>query len=238
MFDVLETGLDGLDSILAGGIRYPAGSAAFVFITGGAGSGKTVLTLELAVRAWLDAPDGATCLYYSVEHSPQNLFAKLEHDFDFYGIDADIRPIEQEVPNKLCLEASLDGRTTRLVLTQASAATLDERPSGSAVDVEWILAEIGNYRLAGSVHMACIDNISLLMTDLDYYAKRAALLATRRQLMAQRIHGIFVQEVTERRDLRGPSAEEFSTDCLIELAFQDEAGSFKARTLEIAKARH
>ncbi len=238
MFEVLETGLDGLDSILGGGIRYPAGSAAFVFITGGPGSGKTVLALEMTVRAWLDAEDGTTCLYYSVEHSPQNLYRKLQFDFDFYGADAEIVPLEQEVPNKLCLEAKTAKGKSRLVLTQASAATLEQRPAGSSVDVDWILVEIGNYLLAGDVHMACIDNIGLLLTELDYYGKRTALLRTRRTLMSKRIHGVFVQENTDPRDMRMPTAEEFSTDCLIELSFRDERGSFKARSIEISKARH
>jgi hypothetical protein len=228
LFDVLKTGIDGLDAILGGGIRYPAESAAFVFVTGGPGSGKTVLTLELAVRAWLGAEDGSTCLYYSVEHSPESLRAKLEYDFDFYGSKADIRTLTQEVPNKLCLESRTDRGVSRLVLTQADAASLEERPHGATVDVDWILAEIGNHRLAGPVHMACIDNVSLLLTDLDYYGKRTALLRTRRELMTHGIHGIFVQELADARDMRMPSAEEFSTDCLIDLSFSDELGSFSA----------
>lgn len=238
MFDVLQTGIDGLDAILGGGIRYPAGSAAFVFVTGGPGSGKTVLTLELVVRAWLEAEDGTTCLYYSVEHSPESLRTKLEHDFDFYGSKADISVLPQEVPHKLCLEAQTERGTTRLIITQASAATLESKPRGMTVDVDWILAEVGNYRLAGPVQMACVDNIGLLLSDLDYFGKRAALLRTRRELMAHGIHGVFVQEIVDARDMRLPSAEEFSTDCLIELSFRDELGSFKARALEISKARH
>lgn len=239
MFDFLKTGIDGLDAILAGGIRYPSDTAAFVFVTGGPGSGKTMLALELVTRAWLDGEDGSTCLYYSVEHSPQSLQRKLEHDFAYYRCDAEIHLLEQEVPNRLCLEAVTAKGRTRLVLTQTKPAGLDQTsPPGTTVDVEWILAEIGNYRLAGKVKMACVDNIGLLLSDLDYFGKRSALLATRRELMTKNIHGIFVQEITDARDLRLPSAEEFSTDLLIELGFQDELGSFKARTIEISKARH
>src|SRR5690606_11012189 len=94
------------------------------------------------------------------------------------------------------------------------------------------------HRLAGPVAMACVDNIGLLLTDLDYFGKRRALLATRRQLMATGVHGVVVQETTDERDLRMPSAEEFSTDLLIELGYQTETSSFKARTIEILKARH
>ena len=119
MFEFLKTGIDGLDAILGGGIRYPAESSAFVFATGGAGSGKTILALEMLTRAWLTGEDGTTFLYYSVEHSPRNLFAKLKADFDFFGTDCEITELEQEVPHKICLEARTPKGCTRMVLTQA-----------------------------------------------------------------------------------------------------------------------
>ncbi|MHC4899587.1 MAG: RAD55 family ATPase [Planctomycetota bacterium] len=239
MFDTFKTGIDGLDSILGGGIRYPNDSSCFVFITGGAGTGKTLLALEMLTRAWLRAADGATLLYYSVEHSPQTLHAKLAADFDFYGSDAEIEVLPQEVAHKVCLEARSRDRRTRLVITQADTAGIDDPKAPSfRVDVDWILAEIGNYHLGGNVEMVCIDNVGLLLTDLDYFGKRSKLLETRRALISKQIHGIFVHEEDRVRDLRLPSAEEFSTDLLIELSFEKEVGNFKARHLEILKARH
>lgn len=239
MFDILKTGIDGLDAILCGGVRFPAQTAAFAFITGGPGSGKTVLALEMVARAWLNGDDGSTCLYYSVEQSPDNLQQKLELDFDYFGKDVEVKAIEREVPHKLCLEARTRRGRSRLVLTQANPAGL-ERSSlpGAVVDVAWIQTEIGNYKLAGPVHMVCIDNVGLLLTDLDYFGKRTALLETRRVLMSNRIHGIFVQEEADPHSLRMPSAEEFSTDLLMRLSFIEQMDSFKARTLEIQKARH
>ena len=242
MFDILRTGIDGLDAILGGGIRYPADTAAFLFVTGGPGTGKSMLGLEMVSRAWLAAEDGATCLYYSVEQSPESLAKKLEGDFDWYRVPAEIVPLPREVPHKLCLEANTERGTTRLVLTQANTGGLGRRGmqnmQGAVVDVAWIMAEIGNYRLAGPVGMVCIDNVGLLLTDLEYFEKRSALLETRRALMSQKIHGIFVQEENDPRDLKMPTAEEFSTDVLIRLAYQEELQSFKARTIEIVKARH
>lgn len=238
MFEFLKTGIDGLDAILGGGIRYPAESSAFVFATGGAGSGKTILALEMLTRAWLDGEDGTTFLYYSVEHSPKNLFAKLQTDFDFFGAEAEILELEQEVPHKVCLEARTPKGRTRMVLTQADTSGLMSPGAGSfRIDVDWILAEIGNYDLGGKVGMVCIDNVGLLLTDLDYFAKRAKLLETRRALMSKQIHGIFVREESDA-DLRLPSAEEFSTDLLLHLSFLEVNGVFKARVIEILKARH
>src|SRR5690606_12063039 len=138
-----------------------------------------------------------------------------------------------------CVEAKTPRGRTRLVLTQANPAALEQAGRQSAVvDVDWILAELGTYRLAGRVHMVCIDNIGLLLTDLDYFGKRTALLATRRALMQGHVHGIFVQEEPDFRDLRIPSAEDFSTDLLVRLAFRVQLESFKARPIEILKARH
>ena len=239
MFEFLKTGIDGLDAILGGGIRYPAESSAFVFVTGGAGSGKTILALEMLTRAWLSGAEGTTFLYYSVEHSPRNLSAKLKTDFDFFGTECEIVELEQEVPHKICLEAQTPNGPTRMVLTQADTSGLMSPGTSSfRIDVDWILAEIGNYDLGGKIGMVCIDNVGLLLTDLDYYEKRAKLLATRRTLMSKQIHGIFVREENDERELRLPSAEEFSTDVLLRLSFTEQSGVFKARVLEILKARH
>jgi KaiC/GvpD/RAD55 family RecA-like ATPase len=239
VFDILKTGIDGLDALLCGGIRYPAQTAAFVFITGGPGSGKTLLALEMVARAWLGGANGSTCLYYSVEQTPDNLHKKLALDFEFFRKDAEVTLLEQEVPHKTCLEARTARGRSRLVLTQANPAGLERSTlPGAVVDVDWIQAEIGNYKLAGPVHMVCIDNIGLLLTDLDYFAKRTALLETRRVLASQRIHGVFVQEEADPHSLRMPSAEEFSTDLLLRLSFAEQMDSFKARCLEIQKARH
>ena len=93
VFSILKTHIDGLDAILGGGVRYPTDSTAFAFITGGPGTGKTLLALEMATRAWLHGEDGTTHLYYSVEHTPDSLLQKLEFDFEFYGEQAEIRPL-------------------------------------------------------------------------------------------------------------------------------------------------
>jgi KaiC/GvpD/RAD55 family RecA-like ATPase len=143
------------------------------------------------------------------------------------------------VPNKLVLKAHGVQGAGQLVLTQARPAALQQKSArGTTVDIEWILAEIENYRLASPVRMVVIDNVGLLLTDLEYFEKRAALLETRRRLLEHQIHGIFVMEEAHPRDLRLPSAEEFSTDLMLHLSFREEATDFKARALEISKARH
>lgn len=238
-FDTLKSGIDGLDGILGGGIRYPSDSATFVCIAGGPGTGKTLLALEMVTRAWLDGDDGQTFLYYSVEHSPESVQRKLAFDFDWFRRETKIEVMPKEVPSKLVLEATTRRGKTRLILTQARPASMQQRSSrGTTVDIEWILAEIRNYHLAAPVQMVVVDNVGLLLTDLEYFEKRTALLETRRQLMDSRIHGVFVMEEANPRDLRLPSAEEFSTDLMILLSFREEGTDFKVRSLEILKARH
>lgn len=238
-FDTLKTGIDGLDGILGGGIRYPSDSAAFICIAGGPGTGKTLLALEMVTRAWLDGEDGQTFLYYSVEHSPESVQRKLAYDFDWFRRETRIEVLPKEVPSKLVLETTTPKGKTRLILTQARPASLQQRSArGTTVDIEWILAEIKNHHTAAPVQMVVVDNVGLLLTDLEYFEKRTALLETRRQLMDSKVHGVFVMEEAHPRDLRLPSAEEFSTDLMILLSFREEATDFKVRALEILKARH
>ena len=238
-FASLKTGIDGLDGILGGGIRYPDDAAAFVCLAGGPGTGKTLLALEMVVRAWLDADDGATFLYYSVEHSPDSIHKKLASDFDWFRTGAQITAQPREVPSRLVLEARGRHGQSQLVLTQARPASMQQKNArGTTVDIEWILAEIENQRMVNPVRMVVIDNVGLLLTDLEYFEKRGALLETRRRLLEHCIHGIFVMEEAHPRDLRLPSAEEFSTDLMLHLSFREEATDFKARAIEISKARH
>ena len=238
-FATLKTGIDGLDGILAGGIRYPDDAAVFLCLAGGPGTGKTLLALEMVVRAWLRDGDDATFLYYSVEHSPESIQKKLDADFDWFRLGVPVRALPREVPGKLVLEAGSCERHSRLILTQARPAAMQQKNArGTTVDIEWILAEIENHRRAAPVRMVVIDNVGLLLTDLEYFEKRTALLETRRRLLECGIHGIFVMEEAHPRDLRLPSAEEFSTDLMLHLSFREEATDFKARAIEISKARH
>ena len=237
MFETLPTGIDGLDAILGGGIRYPEGTAAFLFITGETGTGKTLLGLELLTRAWWSEDQGGrTFLFYSIEQSPEDLYKKLVFDFgNYFGAPEAVRRVEGENPHKICLEIDCaSGGTNRLVITQAIPALPESK--GFKIDIEWIQAEIGNYGAVDEVGMVCIDNVGLLLNDLEYFEKRAALLSARAHLMRHRVHGIFIQEESPTTT-RFPSAEELSTDVLIHLSFL-ESGRFKSRSIEILKARH
>jgi len=70
------TGIDGLDSILGGGV--PAGS--MVLVTGVPGAGKTSLSLEFAIRG---AARGERSLVVTTVERPEKLLLSVP-DFDFY----------------------------------------------------------------------------------------------------------------------------------------------------------
>lgn len=158
----------------------------------------------MVVRAWLSADDGSTFLYYSVEHSPESIHRASKRT-STGSTGAKVEPQPREVPGKLVLEAAGKHGRSRLILTQARPAALQQKSArGTTVDIEWILAEIENHLLAAPVRMVVIDNVGLLLTDLEYLEKRAALLETRRRLLESGIHGIFVMEEAHPRDLRLP----------------------------------
>jgi len=69
--DFIKTGIEGLDSLFERGI--PKGSS--VLIAGGAGSGKTILCLQILAKA---ARSGGKCLYISFEESEGNLRKHME----------------------------------------------------------------------------------------------------------------------------------------------------------------
>ncbi len=244
MFEVLSTGIEELDLILGGGLRFPSEGAAFVFISGGPGTGKTILGLELVTRAWLGRKQGGgVFLFYSVEQAPEDLQKKLEHDFGYYfGAKRDVRVVTEGLLGKVQLEVEAgEGGVNRLILLQANPASLEagkEKDVFHIADIEWIQAEIGNLARIENIVMVCLDNIGLLLSELDYMEKRAALLRTRRELMKNKIHGIFILEETKGMGTKVPSPEEFSTDLLLRLSFMDFGTNFKARMIEIEKARH
>jgi circadian clock protein KaiC len=72
----VKTGIAGLDALLADGI--PKGAS--VIVAGGAGSGKTLLCLQILVNA---AKKGKKCLYMSFEESE----SKLKQHMEDFGWD-------------------------------------------------------------------------------------------------------------------------------------------------------
>jgi KaiC/GvpD/RAD55 family RecA-like ATPase len=69
--EFIKTGIEGFDALLDNGI--PKGAA--VLVAGGAGSGKTIFTLQSMIH---HAQHGEKCLYMSFEESEERLIAHME----------------------------------------------------------------------------------------------------------------------------------------------------------------
>lgn len=81
--EYVKTGIKGLDSLFEHGM--PKGAS--ILVAGGAGSGKTILCLQMLANA---AKEGKKCLYMSFEESRERL---IEHMDDFKW---DVREFENQ----------------------------------------------------------------------------------------------------------------------------------------------
>jgi KaiC/GvpD/RAD55 family RecA-like ATPase len=246
----LPTGVDGLDLLLDGGLRYPSNGSIFVVILGGPGSGKTHLALELAVRtlARIDGRGGCH-VYYSLDQSPADLHAKLREDFDLYGMSGDWRRIvgsletdEQTAQIHEFKPGTADERYLVLASLREPPRELMTKSSTLFERLDRDVAEIA--RLTGPVgtplspRLVAIDNVSIAAFD-DGSGARAALHSIRQHLAERRLHGIFVFETPGGSgDHAAFTAAEYAADVIVQLGYHQVADQFKERSIEIAKARH
>ena len=250
----LKTGIDGLDLLLDGGLRFPRSGSIFMAILGGPGSGKTHLALELAVRtlAGLDerSGNGGCHVFYSLDQSPSELYGKLREDFDFYGLDTQWRRIAGSVASDAHsaqvheLASAAPGSERYLMLASlrepprdlvTRTGTLFERLDSDIAALARVGSAIGTPL---APRLVAIDNISITAFE-DAAHARTALHSIRQQLAARRLHGIFVFETPGgSSDKDTFTAAEYAADVIIQLGYHELADQFKERQIEIAKARH
>ncbi|MEQ8767741.1 MAG: ATPase domain-containing protein [Planctomycetota bacterium] len=239
--DILRTRIDGLDALLNGGIRYPHEGSAFVLLSGGAGTGKSLLALELTVRSFLEDPEQESWhFYYSVEQTAQELCDKVLLEFDAFGTGAEVEKIESPFPRKVHLRY---GKSHLIITKVDTTAPADPNEARLEVSLDWVIREIENFSSTHeNVHLVCIDNLSLALSQLDDRQRRRALVFLRSVLMRQKIHGLFVVESQAGHEPPGRLArglaEQYSADVLIRLGYRVYDNYFKERYLEILKARN
>ncbi len=239
--DIFRTRIDGLDALLNGGIRYPKDGSAFVLLSGAAGTGKSLLALELTARAFFESREAESWhFYYSVEQSAQELRDKVLHEFERFGEPFEIEQVESPFPRKVHLRI---GQSNLLITKVDTTSPADPTEARFEVSLDWIVRELENYSATYEhVRLVCIDNLSLALSELDDRERRRSLVVLRSVLMRQKIHGIFVVEsqagaTSSGRIARG-LAEQYSADVLIRLGYRLYDKYFKERYLEILKARN
>ena len=128
--DRVTTGVKGLDEVLAGGI--PAGSTCFV--TGLPGTGKTVLTQQIA---WANASRGEPVLYLSTLSEPTVKSLRYARDFHFFNGDlVDTGVVYREIGHVL----RKSGAAAALV--EINRLVKDHRPAIVVIDSFKVIREL------------------------------------------------------------------------------------------------
>jgi KaiC/GvpD/RAD55 family RecA-like ATPase len=246
-----QTGIDGLDLILDGCLRAPEDGSLFIAILGGAGTGKTNLALEFAVRA-LQSLDGSDnlVLFYSLDQTPAELYEKLQRDMDFFGLPGERRRIagvlEQRhyaaVVNAVKHENKSGENLFYLGSVRQSSGRERITPDSLFEMIDHDIDHFGKHTLkVGTTlkpQLVCIDGISLSMFD-EQDGIRQSLRLIREHLAQRRIHGILVLESPEDGNARASfRAAEYAADVIIQLGYHHFGDHFKERSIEILKARH
>ncbi len=162
------TGIEGLDSILGGGI--PASN--LVLVTGGCGTGKTTLALEFLIRG---AQKGEKGLLVSTVEAPEKMLAGIPR-FDFFD-------------DKLLQ----DGR-----LQLVEAGQLAEKTGPVSSEKERgikMVEEIEKIVSFGGLKRVVIDSISSFIPELGDEAAEAEILKKiSRALYAAKCTGIVISD--------------------------------------------
>lgn len=246
----IATGIDGLDLILDGGLRYPRDGSFLMVILGGPGTGKTHLALELSVRMLARAESGTLHAYYSLDQTPAEIHGKLHEDFEYYGQGGGWQRLEGVLRGSN-YQALLHGFTgdpeAQRYLLLASMRNAGRAPSlaeGTGL-LERLEEDIRSFSadhptLGDAIRPALItvDNVSLTSAGRST-GLRHELSRIRQRLAELKLNGILVIETpNEGADETSVSAAEYSADIIVRLGFHRFEEQFKERCIEIAKARY
>ncbi|MEM2238346.1 MAG: KaiC domain-containing protein [Candidatus Caldarchaeum sp.] len=145
MIERLSTGVEGIDSLLQGGI--PRGF--FVAVTGEPGCGKTIVSIHFISKG---IDEGDKCVYVTTEESKNSIITQAE----LLGMDLK-KPVEE---NKLIIIDALMGT--------------DERWSLNALDVEQLLEKViaAKRELGFGRARLVVDSMSAFWLDRPVMARR------------------------------------------------------------------
>ncbi len=208
------TGIDGLDTILNGGI--PRGNS--VLITGSCGTGKTTMSLEFLVHGALA---GEKCLFVSVTESSLKMLNNVV-PYDFFE--------ERLIDEGLLSFVDMPDIYEEMDILHKSEFSFDEI-NGVVKRLDDIVAEKGIKRLV-------IDSITSVCFQLKTQEKiRDFILNLMKTLSARGCTSLLVSEISpeaERYSLYG--VEEAIADGIILMGNLERQGDL-LRTLQVVKMR-
>lgn len=203
-----STGIAGLDEILDGGL--PAGRP--TLICGGAGSGKTLLTVEFLVRGANQFDEPGVFMGFEETRS------ELAQNVASLGFD-----LEQQIARK------------KLVVDYVQVERSEIHETGD-YDLEGLFVRLGHAIDAVGARRVVIDSIETLFTGLrDTTVLRAELHRLFRWLKERGVTALITAERGEG-SLTRHGMEEYVSDCVI-LLDNRVSNQFATRRLRIVKYR-
>ncbi len=212
--EYIKTGIKGLDVLLEKGI--PKGSS--VLIAGGAGSGKTLLCLQILANA---AREGKKCLYMSFEESEEKL---KQHMRDFKW-----NPEELEKKKKLVIK-----RFSIFDVARAIDALMAKEKGELLIDFEPIILPEGF-----KPDLIVVDSLTAIASA--FIGKKESYRAYIEQLFRffekLRATSFLITETEQEPRIFSPTGvEEFLADGVIVL-YHIRRGNIREHGIEVLKMR-
>lgn len=209
--DYIKTGIEGFDSLFEKGI--PKGSD--VLISGGAGSGKTILCLQILCNA---IKDGKNCLYMTFEESEERL---SEHMNEF-GWDA------SKAKGKLVIK-----RYSIFDISRTLEAMMAKSQGELLIDVKPIIFP-ENF-VPDIIVVDSLTAIASAFAGRESY--RSYIEHLFRYFESMGITSFLITETTQVPDLFSPTGvEEFLADGVIVL-YNKRRGDIRESAIEVLKMR-
>jgi circadian clock protein KaiC len=201
------TGIDGLDSILGGGIPI----SNMVLVTGGSGTGKTTLAVEFLLRG---ASKGEKGLLISTFESPDKMMSNIPH-FDFF----DEKYVKDGTLQILELGPLLDrAGIKQRILDEESVIRLAEM-------IEKTLVENGVKRFV-------LDSLSSLLYGIENQMVAKLLLQRlSAAIYASRCTGLLISDKAGPSDIEG-----LVSDGIISMDNHERRGDL-LRTIQVTKMK-
>ncbi|MEM0159461.1 MAG: ATPase domain-containing protein [Candidatus Micrarchaeaceae archaeon] len=215
MINKMKTGIEGLDAMLYGGI--PEGAQ--VILSGGPGTGKTLLSFEFLYR---NAKAGNTSIFFALEETPSNIIENAKAAF------TDFTDIDTLIENK------------RLIINGEELVSKLSITDSNSQNYEFgkIISEIEATIAAAGANAIVIDSLSLFdMLVMDPLMFRRSSLALVSNLKRLRVTSLLTMEMnTLERSKLEFRPEFFVYDGIIAM-YQSGVEDKRIAAIEVIKMR-